>query len=202
LIKNDPAGLLLAAGASKRFGSPKQLLDWGGITLIEHAINTIRNSGIDDLIVVLGDSYDEISTKVPVDVRIVINNDYGEGKSTSIKAGLKEIERLGRDHVMIFLVDQPFLRVKDISNILDVYKNEEKAGIIATRVKGVIIQPVLYHKKHFGNLCRLIADQGGKTLIQQAKDVVFVESDNTKLLLDIDTFEDYQTLKKKQLLKD
>jgi molybdenum cofactor cytidylyltransferase len=194
LNKEKPAGILLAAGESKRFGSPKQLVNWGGIPLINHVINIIKNSGIEDIFVVLGGNYDQIEKTLPDCVRIILNDSWEVGLSSSIKVGISEAKIRGFDHAIIFIGDQPFLTGKDIADVIKHAREKPAAGIIATRVNDIIVQPVMYRKKYFDQLCRLEGDQGGKTIIMNAKDVAFVESENVNLLMDIDSREDYQSL--------
>ena len=185
---------MLAAGESKRFGSPKQLVDWDGISLINHVINIIKNSGIENIFVVLGGNYEQIEKTLPDSVRIVLNDFWKVGLNSSIKAGISAAKNQGFDNVIIFIGDQPFLTVKDIADVIKHACEKPKAGIVATRVNGIIVQPVMYRKKYFDQLCRLKGDQGGKNIIMNAKDAAFVESANENLLMDIDSREDYLTL--------
>ena len=93
------SAILLAAGVSRRMGTLKALLDWHGRPLIIHQIVTLREAGADEVVVVLGHRADELQARVGANsdvyaagnVRCVINTHYAEGKTTSIKTGLRGI---------------------------------------------------------------------------------------------------------------
>ena len=87
------AGVLLAAGESSRMGRPKQTLDWLGEPLVVYQTRQLLETGVGQAIVVLGHEAEAVRPLVEVvdDPRltIVVNEDYLEGKTTSIKAGLR-----------------------------------------------------------------------------------------------------------------
>jgi molybdenum cofactor cytidylyltransferase len=86
---SDPfvAGLVLAAGGSRRLGRPKQLLPYGGATLLDHTVATARSCRFDQLIVAIGGAADEVRERVDLSgADVVVNEGYGEGCSSSIRA--------------------------------------------------------------------------------------------------------------------
>lgn len=125
-LRNHPAdgmrpftsAILLAAGVSRRMGTLKALLDWQGRPLIVHQIVALREAGADEVIVVLGHRADELQARIGANrdvydvgaVRCVVNSDYAEGKTTSIKAGLRAISRPNDNSpgpILLLNVDQP-----------------------------------------------------------------------------------------------
>jgi molybdenum cofactor cytidylyltransferase len=104
------AVVLTAAGESTRMGQPKQLLDWHGAPLIQYQVRQLQETTAGEIVVVLGHEAERIRPLVAQvqdsRVRIVINNDYPQGKTTSIKAGLDALEG-NPDTVMLLAVDQP-----------------------------------------------------------------------------------------------
>lgn len=104
----DMWAILLAAGQSTRMGSLKALLPWNGSTLVEYQVKTLLAAGVSSVIVVVGHRAPDI-TKVVVDipqVTVVLNENYKNGKTTSIKAGLRHIPTSASD-ILILSVDQP-----------------------------------------------------------------------------------------------
>src|SRR5215208_2381042 len=86
-------GLVLGAGASKRLGRPKQLLPYRGGTLLGHVVGTARACGFDQSIVAIGGAADEVRARVDLDgVDVVVNDEYGEGCSSSIAAALAVVD--------------------------------------------------------------------------------------------------------------
>jgi len=112
------SAILLAAGVSRRMGTLKALLDWQGHPLIVHQIVALRQAGADEVVVVLGHRADELQARIGANrdvyqaggVRCVINPDYAQGKTTSIKAGLRAISRPNNSPpgpILLLNVDQP-----------------------------------------------------------------------------------------------
>jgi len=89
-------GLVLAAGSSRRMGSPKQLLVVRGKPLLELVVGQVCDSGVDDVVVVLGAAFDEIQNRVDLGrARVVVNPDYAAGMASSLKAGLASLGPAG-----------------------------------------------------------------------------------------------------------
>lgn len=102
------AGVVLAAGRSSRLGRPKQLLELEGRPLLQHVVDSVRSAGLDEVVVVLGHAAADVEARLllPESARTVVNPDYAEGQSTSLRVGLAA---LGRDveAAVIVLGDQP-----------------------------------------------------------------------------------------------
>lgn len=125
----DTVAILLAAGESRRMGRLKAQLPWQGNTLLGHQISVLRQAGVDRVVVVLGHRAEEL---IPVvnewkGVSWVLNPNYAQGKTTSIKAGLKALGPDNLDAVLILSVDQP-RSPGTIRSLIE--KHREKAGLI------------------------------------------------------------------------
>jgi molybdenum cofactor cytidylyltransferase len=96
------AGLILAAGASQRMGSPKALLAWGNTTLLEHALKQARAAGVEDLVVVLGPA----TRHLRLEAVAVFNPDPASGRSASIRLASQALADDVRS-VLVQSVDQP-----------------------------------------------------------------------------------------------
>lgn len=89
---NHNAGILLAAGASSRMGYPKALIDWENTTLLNWEINQMQNSGISNIVVVLGKKEALIRESLGVAKKYcVVNPDWQKGRATSVIAGVKKL---------------------------------------------------------------------------------------------------------------
>lgn len=116
------SAILLAAGVSRRMRTLKALLDWQGRPLIIHQIVALRAAGAGEVVVVLGHRAHELQARIGANrevyaagnVRCVINSDYAQGKTTSIKAGLRALDAEPNSHpdsgsgpILFLNVDQP-----------------------------------------------------------------------------------------------
>ena len=172
-------------------GKPKQLLPWHGTTLINHVIDTIEESIIEDLIIVLGYNHQVIKKQVREWPAVVINNAWKSGKSASVKCGLGMIPE-ETDCVVYFTIDQPFITVSLIEQLVYAAGRTD-AAIIACRCKEIPTVPMLFKRDAFEHIRALKGEEGGKSLLALPNlPVSFVEILDERILLDIDTEEDYQ----------
>jgi len=98
----ERAGVILAAGASQRMGTPKALLAWGNTTLLDHALQQARTAGVEHLVVVLGPA----TRHLRLDALIVFNPDPASGRSASIRLASQALGD-GVRSVLVQSVDQP-----------------------------------------------------------------------------------------------
>ncbi len=106
-----PAIILLAAGESSRMGQPKQLLPWRGLPLLAYQMRQAQATTAGEIIVVLGSNAAALRSIAnahagPARTRIVVNRRWRQGKTASIKAGLRALSRKP-SAVMLLSVDQP-----------------------------------------------------------------------------------------------
>jgi molybdenum cofactor cytidylyltransferase len=186
------SGILLASGASRRMKPIKQLLDWNGKYLINHIIDEILKSKIDALYVILGSNFEEIHKNLDQRTTVIQNKIWKQGKSSSIKRGVK-IAKKNSEGIIFFLVDQPFINRLIINTLIDNFKKTKK-NIIVPRVNGQECNPVLFGKKYFNDLLKLTGEKGGKDIFNSADDVLWINWEDKRLLLDIDTEMDYKNL--------
>src|SRR5689334_2655551 len=100
-------GLVLAAGGSKRLGEPKQLLPFRGRTLLDHTLANARACEFDQLVCVIGGAAHAIRDRVDLSgVQVVVNDDFGEGCSSSIAAALGVVAE-DSELLVLLLGDQP-----------------------------------------------------------------------------------------------
>lgn len=187
------SAVVLAAGASRRFGQPKQLLDWGGQPLVAHVVDVVLASQVNEVVVVVGHAGEAVrETLVGRPVKIVFNPDWEQGQSTSMQAGLKA---LGPETgaALFVLADQPGLTAAIIDRLLRRYR-ETLASIVLPAYQGRRGNPVLFDRSLFDELMAIRGDQGGRALIARYP-VEQVEMDEVAVVQDIDTVVDYEVLR-------
>ena len=186
------SAVVLAAGESTRFGSPKQLLKMGGRTLLETVVGRFTESRVDEVIVVLGRDSELIQRKVALGrARVVTNRDYEKGLSSSIRTG---IEAVGRESgaVILALGDQPLILVATIGALVQSYL-ETGGPVVAPYFRRQRGNPVLFDRKLFPYLKRIEGDRGAKAVIKEhGWKVVRVDVKDPGVLLDIDSEADYR----------
>jgi len=193
--KDKAAGIVLAAGESRRMGRIKQLLPVGGKTLIERVLAQVLSSRLDVVVLVLGHQAGEIRTVIEPRfpdprLRIIQNRRYRRGISSSIAAGVTAVEK-GYDHAMIFLADMPCISSPLIDRLLESHVMSG-AAISAIRGEGRPAHPVVFRRDIYPDLKRLQGDQGARGLLYRYGDsVCLVEPEADYDSCDIDTPEDY-----------
>jgi molybdenum cofactor cytidylyltransferase len=187
------AGIILAAGESRRFGQPKQLLDWNGEPLVRKLAQTALEAGLSKVIVVTGANAGETSAVLEdLPLTNIYNSGWHEGQSSSIRLGIQSIG----DHVnaaIFLLADQPFISV-DLVQTLAAEHSISMAPIIAPVVQNQRGNPVLFDRKTFPELLKLKGNEGGRTIFDRFSPL-YIKWHDPRILLDIDTPEDYLRIK-------
>jgi molybdenum cofactor cytidylyltransferase len=189
------AGILLAAGASTRMGKTKQLLPLGEKTLIERVLVEALNSELDKVVLVLG--YQAVEIKKIINaislqpkLSVIENRQFKQGMSSSIIAGLSEVENT-HDHVMILLGDTPFIH-RDLINLLLCRYLQSGRSIGAIKGKERPVHPVMFGRELYPELQILQGDVGARALFKKYNDqVCLIEPEGPYDGRDIDTPEDY-----------
>lgn len=189
--------MLLAAGASTRMGTPKQLLPFRGRSLLHHIAQAAIASCCDPIVVVLGSHAEQLKLELDKSLHTVENQQWAAGMGTSIRAGMKELLRLNPnlDAVVITLCDQPFVDAHLLNQLVESYRVTQSL-IVASAYANTLGVPALFGRSLFAELGTLNADVGAKYLIQQNSDQVYPVS-FPKGAIDLDTPAQYQ-----QLLRD
>jgi len=185
------AGIILAAGESRRMELPKALLRLGEKTFIEAHIQALRASKIGQITVVLGYQYQEIVEKVDLGgVILAINEDYFKGQLSSLIKGIEAI-RGDTDGIMISLVDHPPPGPHLLDRMVDEFYQKRKMIIIPT-YKGRRGHPVVFSRHLLPEILSAPRDQGARAVVRAHPDQVFeIETDEEGVVTDIDTPEDY-----------
>ena len=199
MMENQNIGIvILAAGASTRFGSPKQLAIFKGETLLERISKTAQSTGFETVIVLGANSEKIQKTLGNLKGKIVINNAWEEGMSSSINAGLKELLEIkpNLSAVILVLCDQPFITKETLLKLTRIQAESGKS-IVASEYANTIGTPALFIKRVFKDLMKLTGNRGAKGVINQYKKANVATISAQKAAFDIDTREDLTKIKTK-----
>jgi molybdenum cofactor cytidylyltransferase len=193
-VHEQIGGIILAAGESKRLGKPKQLLEWKGEPFIRHVARAALAAGLTPVVVVTGSSAEETSFALQgMPVLEVYNPDWPTGQSSSIKLGIRHIpERNGG--AVFLLSDQPQVTSEVIKTLINSH-SQRFSLINAPKIDDRRANPVLFDKRVFPDLLKLEGDIGGRALFERIQ-VDFIPWNDRRLLLDVDTQEDYDNFLK------
>ncbi|MHA6261326.1 nucleotidyltransferase family protein [Sporosarcina sp. CAU 1771] len=197
------SALILAAGTSSRMGEPKQLLRLGDSLLLEHTIYRLLNERFAEVLAVIGHQAEEIRTRVQIDntsFKWIENKDYLTGQSSSLKKG---VEYLKEDHsnAMVFLSDLPFISEETVDLIYKAGKiqmnKSETPFVIRPTYKNVPGHPVFFGNINQNLFAELEGDTGGKSIMNRIPNRILIKVEDSGILFDIDTPDDYTKAKLK-----
>lgn len=174
------AAVVLAAGASRRLGSLKQLALLGEETLLERAVRVAREAGCSPVIVVLGTEAELVLRGLPDNAVPVRNDQWEEGMGTSIRAGVRACEAIAAG-VVVMTCDQPAVTVEHLRLLMT------GPGLKASWYAGRNGVPAFFPKRYFEELMALSGDVGARELLRSAEKVELKGGE-----LDVDTAEDLQ----------
>ena len=179
--------LVLAAGASKRLGSPKQLIVHDGVPLVRRAAIAAVDAGANPVVVVLGAnaSLIEPALRALASVTTVVNADWANGMSSSLAAGLRTLDdAIEYDAVLVTLADQPFVDADALKRLIATFDNEHR--IVASAYNGVIGVPAVFAREYVADLMHLKGESGaGQWLRRRSGEVTSIPLDAGAV--DIDT---------------
>jgi molybdenum cofactor cytidylyltransferase len=186
------AGVVLAAGESRRMGTPKQLLPFGEQTILERVVDTLLTAGVGQVIVVLGHLADRVRTVLgDRPVQAVVNAAYRRGMLTSVKCG---VQAISTDHnaVLFALGDQPQIDSAVVGEVISAYRTGD-AGIVIPRYNGKKGHPIIINLPRYREAIVDLPDSAGlNALVQEyADDVRLIDVATEDIIHDIDVPEDY-----------
>jgi molybdenum cofactor cytidylyltransferase len=191
----DVGIVILAAGNSSRLGRPKQLLTFGGKSLISHVVTEALAADLQPVVVVTGAYHEVICDALKGQAVNVIHNPHWEtGMASGIAAGL--VAALAIDvhlrSVVVTVSDQPYISAELFRSLMEQWAVSGK-GLIACTYSGTMGTPVLFDVRYFNELAALSGDAGAKQLLKRHLDdvttVPFLKGE-----IDIDTEEDFNRL--------
>ena len=188
------SGLILGAGASQRFGQPKQLLPFGGTTLLGWVVaQAERAAGLDELVVVLGRAADQIRQRVDFGAAKVVENPvFGEGCASSYRAGIAALNPQS-EAIMIILGDQPGIGPE----IIDPRSRRmaaRRGQIALCSYQGRKGHPMIFARPLFDQLVGLHGDKAAWKLVDANSDLVQEIQFDLPFPEDINTWSDFERL--------
>jgi molybdenum cofactor cytidylyltransferase len=188
------SGLVLGAGASQRFGPPKQLLPYRGTTMLGWVVDQAQQAAaLDEVVVVLGRAADEIRERVNFGTaRLVENPVFGEGCSSSYRAGIGALNPES-SAIMIILGDRPQVRPEIINHLADDWREQETA-IALCSYRGRKGHPMIFARSMFTELVDLHGDKAAWKLVDANESTVREVRFDLPYPDDINTPEDFARL--------
>jgi molybdenum cofactor cytidylyltransferase len=194
------AGIILAAGASTRFGEPKQLLRLKDKCLLEWVLDAALKSELNRIVLVLGYAHQKILQALGEKLQhskllVAINPQYEKGQSLSLQTGLSKVKD-DYPAVMFLLGDQPMLNTAAINVLLERFWADEK-DICVPIYQGKRKTPAIFRRRFYTQLMGIKGDMGARQLIDDNPDrVLGVEMEDPICFFDVDTPQDFERLKK------
>jgi len=192
------AAIILAAGASRRLGQPKQLVGFGGEALLERALRLAKEAGASPVLAVLGANFAPICASIPFNEAIpVFNEKWEHGMSTSIHAGLNEADVRAPEAVgaLVMACDQPHLSASHLKSLLQAFAAAQtEPTIVASNYSGTYGIPAVFPRSAYPKLHALHGDKGARSLLAKPPcRIVAVSCSGCEI--DIDLPEDLAHLK-------
>ena len=160
--------IILAAGASRRLGQPKQLLRYNGETLLERAIRIAAESGAAPVIAVLGAHHLQIGSAVSFSrAAAIINPHWEQGIASSIHAGLEAIEQIApaSSGALILPCDQLRLSADHLRGLFAAFAAQTEPSIAVSTYADVLGIPAVFPRAAFPHLLALQGDNGARVLL-------------------------------------
>ena len=192
------AGVVMAAGSSKRMGTNKLFLELEGKTVLEHTVERALASGcLEDVVVVVKPEDSAVVRKLfsSPQVTIVENLRHEEGLSTTLQCGLTALHPLTQGALFI-LGDQPDIPPVVYRKVVESYQ-ESFSLVVTPTYQGNRGNPVLFDRRLWKNLMEIHGDQGGRELLHNlsSRECKLIEVGTPSILQDLDTPEDYHRRK-------
>jgi molybdenum cofactor cytidylyltransferase len=188
------AGVVLAAGASRRMGRNKLLFDLGGEPVVARAVRIAESAGLDPLVVVLGHEAEAVRAALDTSsCRFVVNPRHAEGMNSSVCAGIAALPAVVSAGVVL-LADMPFVSAEMIATLVDRYRAGD-AALILSEYGGVQAPPTLFDRSLFAELAGPEGKGCGKRMRRRHPERTAVVAWPAAALADLDVPDDYERAK-------
>ena len=184
--------VVLAAGASTRFGSPKQLVRLHGRPLLHLAVSRAVEVAGQAVTVVLGANAADLAPLLRhTPAAVIVNRDWAEGMGSSVRAGVSRVPATA-DAVLLMLADQPAVTAEDLRRLVGTWRRQPQC-IVAAHYDGITGVPAVFPREDFQALAALRGDAGARALLKRGGERL-VRVPLQAAAIDIDTPEDLLNL--------
>jgi len=172
VAETETAGLVLAAGAGRRYGMPKALVAYPRRLLVQLAADTLREAGCARTVVVLGAEAERVRAAAPDLPPTVINTDWESGLGSSLRVGLEALAGTPAIAAVVLLVDMPDVTPEAVRRVAAL----AEPGALAMGGYGERRgHPVLLGRDHWAGVARTATgDRGAREYLRAHADVVRV----------------------------
>jgi len=187
------SAVVLAAGASTRMGQQKLLLPLDGEALIRRVVKQVTDAGFDEVLVVVGHEAERVLDALAgLPIRHALNPDFATGMGSSFRTAVEHLP--DSEAAMFGLADQPFVTSVEYGRVLDTYRRDH-SPIVSSRYGEVMAPPHLFTREFFPELA--VLEHGARPVLLRHKDKTTVLTFSSDLLVDVDTPEDYEEVKRR-----
>ena len=185
---DDLFALVLAAGGSRRLGTPKQLLTIDGESLFRRAVRCATATCGERTIAVLGCEWQRVLRSAAGSIGFfAINEEWRSGLASSIRLGVRAVPE-GCPAVLVLLADQPLVDEQDLARLVAAWRGAPQ-HMAASRYDDALGVPAIFPRSYFPGLLDLAGDRGARSLLQRHRNELTI-IDCAHAALDIDTPED------------
>lgn len=200
-VTEHVAGLLLAAGSSRRLGQPKQLLPYKGRTLLDATLDVVRAAPFAQRLVTVGGAAADVLDNIDFDGLDVVDSlHFTDGCSSSIVSALGSLSANTQGIVML-LGDQPGVELSAIETLITAATSaDEPAPLAVCNYRDGVGHPFWFGRQVFGDLAELHGDKAVWKLLESGRYPVIHVPIDAPIPLDVDTWDDYEALLAQDLL--
>lgn len=188
-------GIIMASGLSRRMGQNKLTMKVNDVSMIENVVRECSLSNLRKVLIVYnkGEVLEEVKD---YPISYVYNQSAEEGQSASIKLGIKSLDNMDLDGYMFLVGDQPFIKSSVINTLLRNFKRNYH-NIVLPIYDDKNGSPVIFPKCLRKDFNSLKGDLGGREIIRNYKNITKVNIKDPMLGIDIDTPEEYESLRRR-----
>ncbi|WP_067670994.1 nucleotidyltransferase family protein [Nocardia miyunensis] len=184
-------GVVLAAGVSRRLGTPKQLLPYRNTTVLGATLDVVRSCAFDQIIVTLGGAATAVRQRVDLaGLEVAFAEDFASGCSSSLRSALRAVDPRAAG-IVLMLGDQPGLSAATVDRLI---AEGTYSAIAVCRYRDGVGHPFWLGRSVFGELARLHGDKGVWKIIESGRVAVARVDVDAPVPVDVDTWDDYVRL--------